>query len=202
MFLPSRDAQIPGAQGCSKQAGGAPHGQTQSPSLCWGPASSEGCPRPSHGAVQSAGSSSSSPCLGTGVPCSSLPMAETHSPAPACCSLPQMLLSRAAALFHSQGWSFRLGVSPGKQNILILGAGIREISPKMGNQPAPAIIVVWFNQNWLCTPHCTVSAGAAPHGSCSEPLCALGAHLVAETTQCRLSSPTQDHTPCHSRQGI
>lgn len=87
--------------------------------------------------------------------------------------------SRAAALSHSpsQGWSFRLGLSLQKQHIFTLGAGIRGVSPKIGNQPAPAIVGDWFNQNWLCTLHCPIPAGAAPHGSCSEPLCALGASL-------------------------
>lgn len=200
MFLPSGGCTSPWSPRL-QQTGrwGSPRPNTVT-SLCWGPVSSEGCPRPSHGAAQSEGSTSSSPCLGSGVPCSSLPKAESHSPAPACCSLLHTLLSTTEALFHSppQGWSFRLGVSPGKQHILTLGGGIRGISPKMGNQPAPEIIVVWFNQNCLCN----IPAGAAPHGSCFEPLCALGAHSVAEITQCRLSSPIQDHTPCHSRQGI
>lgn len=78
-------AQVAGAQSCSKYAGGVPQGQTQSPVFAGDLSALRGAQsHPSHGAAESAGSTSSSPCSGTGVPCSSLPMAESHSPTPPC----------------------------------------------------------------------------------------------------------------------
>lgn len=171
-------AQVTGAQSCSKYAGGVPQGQTQSPVFAGDLSALRGAQGHPRELQRVQGAPALVPARGQVSHAHPFPWQSPTVPLlpaahfPRRCSPELQPCSTVPPRDGALGWG-----CPGKQHIITLGAGIREIRPKMGNQPTPTIIVVWFKHHWLCTPHCIIPAGAAPHGSCSEPSCALGASL-------------------------